>query len=261
VATVPLLDGITFDWLGVALELELELELELDELLLELEVGGGRQGGTISVFTLLLAGSTSWSWAVAPVVALLFAPPGVMRIVLAGGGAIVGALLLELLDELELLELDPGEPQGSIATVWVSELFGITIMFEPGGTVLLPDCETTAASEHEVTAMVSGLCWLGITTVLTPGLVRAAVTGSELDELDELPPLLPHAASPAAVPHTANAIRQRRGGVRFLMLSSGVVSRRAGKRPCDEALVPQRLPTRNLPTVTAIIAEPYRGTR
>jgi hypothetical protein len=80
---------------------------------------------------------------------------------------------------------------------------------------------------------------LGITTVLTPGLVRAAVTGSALDELDELPPLLPQAASPAAVPHTANAIRQRRGGVRFLMLSSGVVSSRAGKRPCVMALVPQ----------------------
>lgn len=48
---------MTFDWLGVALEL---LELELEELLLlELELGGGRHGGTISVLTLLLAGRTS----------------------------------------------------------------------------------------------------------------------------------------------------------------------------------------------------------
>jgi hypothetical protein len=127
------------------------------------------------VVTLLLAGSTSWSWAVAPVVALLLAPPGVTRIVLAGGGAIVGALL-ELL-ELELL-LEPGDPQASIATVWVRVLFGITISFDPGGIVVLPDWPTTAASEHEVTAIVSGLCCLGITTVRVPGAVRAAVTGS-----------------------------------------------------------------------------------
>jgi hypothetical protein len=50
VATVPLLEGITDSWLG---------ELELLELL-ELELGLiGRQGGTIRVVTLLLAGSTS----------------------------------------------------------------------------------------------------------------------------------------------------------------------------------------------------------
>ena len=57
-------------------------------------------------------------------------------------------------------------------------LLGITIMFDPGGIVLLPDWDTTAASEQEVTAIVSGLCCLGMTTVLTPGLVNAAVTGS-----------------------------------------------------------------------------------
>lgn len=57
-------------------------------------------------------------------------------------------------------------------------LLGITIMFDPGGTVLLPDCDTTLASEQEVTAIVSGLCCLGMTIVLTPGLVSAAVTGS-----------------------------------------------------------------------------------
>ena len=46
-------------------------------------------------------------------VELLDAPPGVIRIVLAGGGEIVG-LLLELL-ELELLEF--AVPHASIATV------------------------------------------------------------------------------------------------------------------------------------------------
>jgi hypothetical protein len=46
-------DGITFVWLvpGALLEL-LELELEL-------ELAGGRHGGTINVVTELLAGSTS----------------------------------------------------------------------------------------------------------------------------------------------------------------------------------------------------------
>jgi len=145
------------------------------------------------------------------------APPGVIRIVLAGGGAIVGALELELL-LLELLE--PGEPQGSIATVWVSVLFGITISFDPGGIELLPDCATTAASEHDVTAIVSGLCCFGITTVLTPGLIRAVLTGSEL-ELEEPPPLLPHAANPAALAQIIRAIARRLVGIRFFMLSSG----------------------------------------
>ena len=105
------------------------------------------------------------------------------RIVLGGGGAIVALELEleELLDELEeelLDELEAGEPQGSIATVWVSVLLGITITFDPGGTLLLPDWETTAASEHEVMASVSGLCCLGMMTVLTPGACRAAPTGS-----------------------------------------------------------------------------------
>lgn len=57
-------------------------------------------------------------------------------------------------------------------------LLGMTISFEPGGILLLPDWDTTAASEQEVTAMVSGLCCWGITTDLTPGAIRAAVTGS-----------------------------------------------------------------------------------
>jgi hypothetical protein len=98
---------------------------------------------------------------VAPIAWVACAPPGVIRIVLAGGGAI--ATLLELL-ELELLLLallEPGEPHGSIATVCVSVLFGITIRLDPGGTLLVPDCETTAASEHEVTAIVRGIVLLG----------------------------------------------------------------------------------------------------
>ncbi len=62
VATVSFLDGITVD---VVIGLEpAVLELELDELeeleeLEELPVGGGMHGGTMSVATLLLAGSTS----------------------------------------------------------------------------------------------------------------------------------------------------------------------------------------------------------
>jgi hypothetical protein len=158
------LDGITDSWL-VLDELDELLELlELPELL-EL-CGGGRHGGTISVVTLLLAGSTSWSCGEAPVAPWLDAPPGVTRTVLAGGGAIV-ALELELL-ELELLD-ELGDPHGSTATVSVSVLLGTTISFDPGGIVLAPDC-TTAASEQEVTAIVNGLCWCGITIVRTPGL-------------------------------------------------------------------------------------------
>lgn len=116
-ATVAFLDGITFDWLvGPEAELELE-ELLLEELELELELGGGgRHGGTISVVTLLLAGSTSWFCGVAPAVEAVVEPPGVIRMVLAGGGAIAWLLLLELL-ELDELLLEPGEPHGSIATV------------------------------------------------------------------------------------------------------------------------------------------------
>jgi hypothetical protein len=97
----------------------------------------------------------------------------VIRIVLAGGGATVVLELLELELELELI----GEPHGSIATVCVIVLLGITISFDPGGIWLEPDC-TTGASEHEVTAIVSGLCCCGMTTVRTPGLMSAAPTGS-----------------------------------------------------------------------------------
>jgi hypothetical protein len=104
--------------------------------------------------------------------------------------------------ELELLELDP---HGSIATVWVSVLRGITISLEPGGIVLLPDCATDA-SEHDSTASVSGLCCFGITTVLTPGFCSAVATGSELELL-----LLPQPATAAIAAHVTEVTLQRAG--------------------------------------------------
>jgi hypothetical protein len=147
----------------------------------------------------------------------LEAPPGVIRIVLAGGGAIVA--LLELLELLEL-ELD-GEPHGSIATVCVSVLLGITISFEPGGILLEPDC-TTGASEHEVTAIVSGLCCWGITTVRTPGLMSAAATGSWLELLllllEPPPPLLPQPVIATTAMHVAVAATTRVAAVRLLFI-------------------------------------------
>ena len=66
-------------------------------------------------------------------------------------------------------------------------LFGITTSLDPGGTLVLPDSATTAASEQGGTATVSALCCLGMTIVLTPGLWSAAETGSVLDILEELP--------------------------------------------------------------------------
>ncbi len=216
---MPFLDGITLVWLvpgevGVLELLELELELELD---------GDTHGGTISVVTLLLDGSTSWSWGLAPAACGAPGPPGVMRTVLGGGGAIITLLELELLElelELELLELEllePGEPHGSIATVWVSVLLGMENRLDPGGTVLLPDTGTAVASEHEVTAMVSGLCCLGMITVRTPGLISAALTGSTL-ELELLPPpLLPQADSAAADPAQTTRAAIRRARIMLLI--------------------------------------------
>jgi hypothetical protein len=148
--------------------------------------------------TLLLAGSTSSFCGVAPAALALALPPGVTRIVLAGGGATAWLELELLLLLLLLLELD-GDPQGSMATVWVTALRGITITLEPGGTVLVADSPVTAASEQGGIAIVSGLCCLGTTTDLTPGFWRAAATGSVL-ELDEL---LPQAASAPIAPALA----------------------------------------------------------
>ncbi len=142
------------------------------------------------------------------------APPGVTRIVLAGGGAIVA--LLELL-ELELLDELDGDPQGSTATDCVSVLLGIVISFDPGGIVLAPDW-TTAASEHEVTAIVNGLCWRGMTIVRTPGLVSAAPTGSWLELLDELPPLLPQPVMTTTAMHVARTATNRVAVERLLFM-------------------------------------------
>jgi GNAT superfamily N-acetyltransferase len=187
VATVPFADGTTVDCVGPELELLELLELLL---LLLLEPADGRQGGTISVTTLLLAGRTSSFCGVAPAAEALALPPGVTKTVLAGGGA-TAWLELELL--LLLLELED-DPHGSIATVCVTALRGITITLEPGGTVVVAVSPVTAASEQGGIAIVSGVCCLGITTDLTPGFWRAAATGSVL-ELE----LLPHAASSAPI--------------------------------------------------------------
>ena len=120
----------------------------------------------------------------APEAFALVPPPGVIKSVLAGGGAIAALLLLL---ELELLLELCADPHGSIAMVCVRVLFGITTSLDPGGTLVLPDSATTAASEQGGTATVSAVCCLGMTIVLTPGLWSAAETGSVLDILEELP--------------------------------------------------------------------------
>lgn len=159
-------------------------------------------GGTISVLTLELAGSTSWSCGEEPVLCwFACAPPGVSKTVLAGGG------VPELDDpeelELELL-LELLEPlwHGWIATVSLGEPAGITTWFEPGGMLVLPDW-ATEASEHGGTATVSALCCLGTSTVRTPGDVSAVDTGLDDDEEEELDP---HAATPTVSPTAITAV-------------------------------------------------------
>jgi hypothetical protein len=137
----------------------------------------------------------------------------VINSVLAGGGATAALLLLEL--ELELLlELELDVPHGSMATVCVRALVGIVITFEPGGILLDPDW-TVAASEHEVTASVNGLCCLGMTTVLTPGVCSALATGFTL-ELEPLLPLLPQPESASIPAHEMDAVASRKTPARFM---------------------------------------------
>jgi hypothetical protein len=156
VAVALFFEGTTVLWVPVELLL-LEL-LELEELL---ELDETVHGGTISVVTRLLVGSTSWFCGVGP--PLCWAPPpGVMRTVLAGGGPADELLLLLLL----LLD-PPCGMHGWTATVSVTERVGIRIWFEPGGA--FPPDGVTCASEQGGTTMVSGVCCLGITTVRTPG--------------------------------------------------------------------------------------------
>jgi hypothetical protein len=114
VAVDRFLDGSTALWLPPA-ELELLELLELDEL------DDSTHGATISVVTLLLAGTTSWFCGAAPVAGGFDAPPGVTRTVLAAGGAAEELLELELL----LLEAS-GAMHGWIATVSVKVLRGTT---------------------------------------------------------------------------------------------------------------------------------------
>jgi hypothetical protein len=189
---------------------------ELPPLEPPLELEAIVHGGTITVVTPLLLGSTSWFCGCEPPelppleppdeppeddeLAWAFTSPGVSRIVLEGGG------WLELDEEPPLdppLEppLDPPLEDdelccmhGCTATVCVSVPCGTMIWFDPGGIFELPDC-ATVASEHGGTAMVRSPCCLGITTVRTPGVWSAIVTGS-ICELDDL---LPHALTPSAI--------------------------------------------------------------
>jgi hypothetical protein len=78
---------------------ELEEDDEEDELDEELDdIAGITHGGTISVDTLELAGTTSWLVGWAPALCWAWAPPGVTSTVLAAGGETAP---LELDDELE----------------------------------------------------------------------------------------------------------------------------------------------------------------
>lgn len=138
---------------------------------------------------------------------------------LAGGGATAALLLLELEPEL-LLEPELDVPHGSMATVCVRALVGIVTTFDPGGILLDPDC-TLAASEHEVTASVNGLCCLGMTTVLTPGVCSALATGFIL-ELELEPPLLPPQPASASIPaHEMDALASRKTPARFMFPPPG----------------------------------------
>jgi hypothetical protein len=115
VATVLSFDGTIVVWLEEELDDDEELE-ELEEL--EDELAGVMHGGTISVSTLELAGTTSWFDGCAPEADWACAPPGVTRTVLEAGGetAPLEELLLELLDE----ELLAGGWHGWTATVCVT---------------------------------------------------------------------------------------------------------------------------------------------
>lgn len=176
-----------------------ELE-ELDDELELLELWMTEHGGTITVVTPLLTGSTSWFWT-PPCAALAAPPPGVIRIVLAGSTG--GGAELELLELLLDEELCVGAAvHGWTATVSASALGGTITWFDPGGIVELPGC-VTCASEHGGTTIVTAPFCFDTTTVRTPGFWSAVETGSIEDELlDELL-LPPHAltvrASAAAI--------------------------------------------------------------
>lgn len=136
-------------------------------------------GGTITVVTLLLLGSTSWLPCVVLLCELCCAlppVPGVTRIVPGGGGVVVPPDELDELleDELELELCWVGDcVQGCTATASVSEPLGITIWFEPGGILVLPGC-AACASEHDGMTSVRSLRCFGIRTVRTPGVWSAA---------------------------------------------------------------------------------------
>jgi hypothetical protein len=179
-------------------ELEPPLALELepppdDPPLPELWV----QGGTMSVDTPLLLGSTSWfcgDWLCPPELDEEppdeeppdeDPPPGVTRMVLEGGGMLEPPDD-EPPDEEELPPpLELWAPQGWTATVWVRAPVGTTSWLDPGGVVLAPGWTVWATEQGGTTTRRSLRC-LDTTIVRTPGVWRAFATGS-CCELDDLP--------------------------------------------------------------------------
>ncbi len=244
---VPPFDGITV--LVCPLELELELELEeLEELELLLDIS--THGGTISVVTLLLAGRTSWFTGEEDDAFVLDPPPGVTRIVLAGGGIEEELEELDELDELEELELELwlGGMHGWIATVSCSAPFGISIRLEPGGGAEPPLDWVTCASEQGGTASVRLAFWGGTTIARTPGSESALATASEELELElEDPPLLlpPHAAMPTAIkPATPTIASGRLAAEPSLVIESLLAFRPRAPGRLPRAPGPTRGPAR-----------------
>jgi hypothetical protein len=94
---------------------------------------------------------------------------------------------------------------GGTPTVCVSVPLGTTISFDPGGFRFAPDCCTPAVLQ-EVTAIVTALRCLGITTVRTPGVCIAVATGSCMVVCFLLPQPLTTSAS---TPTTASTPKRR----------------------------------------------------
>ena len=119
---------------------------------------------------------------------------------------------------LEVCDADPLGLHGGTATVWVKAPFGTMIAFEPGGVCEL--AAATCASEHGGTTTRRLVRCCGITTVRTPGVWSAVVTGSlalldadfepppEL-ELDELEPHAPKALASVSAAETVTSARTR----------------------------------------------------
>src|SRR3954466_9071350 len=129
----------------------------------------------MTVRTSLLLGSTTWLGCEPPLDELdepleLWTPPGVTRIVLAGGGGGVEVPPLELPPELLLppLEAWPDGLHGWTARFWVSAPDRTTIWLEPGGIAVLPCAVVDCACEHGGMATVRACFCLGMTTMRIP---------------------------------------------------------------------------------------------